>query len=61
MTMILLYDLIEEGCKGLIRIMTSCIDTNARVSVFATREDGLLERKVMTVLSVLKLVPNFLG
>ena len=59
-TMVLLDDLVEHWSEGSVGVMAASIDTDSRVGVLGTREDGCLERDTTSVLLVLKLIPHSL-
>ena len=56
--MVLLNDWIKEGSKAIVRICTSCINTDSRVSVFAARENCLFEAKSVRIFGIRELVPD---
>ena len=58
MTVVVFNDLVEEGSEHSVRIMTSSIDTNARVRVLAPGEDGSSEIKAILILLILQLFPK---
>ena len=61
MSMVSLDDSVKEVWELVIRLMTSGINTNTRVNIFATGENGLLESIIAFILLELILVPNVSG
>jgi hypothetical protein len=51
----------EEWRELVVRIGTSTVNSNARVSVLASREDGFSETVSELVLLVLQLLPHVAG
>ena len=58
---VLLDDLVEKWSKGVEALVAASIDTDARVGPFAAREDALLERESVLVLSILTGFPDVTG
>ena len=56
--MVLRDDLVEKRGKGVVAFVAACVDANARVGIFATGEDALLEGEAKHILSVFALIPN---
>ena len=61
MTVISLDDLVHEWSEGIVRVVRTSINTDARVSPLGTREDGLSESETEFISSVFALFPNILG
>ena len=59
--MIILNDLIKEILEGDVGIGRTGIAANARVHIFATREDASLERDTASILFIMVLVPDLLS
>ena len=55
---VVFYDLIKELSKGIVRIMRSCIASNAWIDILAAWQNHLLETNSALVILVTKLVPN---
>ena len=60
MPVILLYDPIHEWSKSCVRVMRACIDTDTRVNILASGQDGGFEVESAAIVSVFKLIPNVL-
>jgi hypothetical protein len=58
---IILNDLIKEILEGDVGIGRTGIAANARVHIFATREDASLERDTASVFFIMVLVPDLLS
>lgn len=58
---IILNDLIKEILEGDVGIGRTGIAANARVHIFATREDASLERDTASILFIMVLVPDLLS
>ena len=58
MTVVLLNNLVHKRSKGSVRVVGSGVYTDSGVSVFAAREDGLLEGETSRILLILELVPD---
>ena len=61
MLVIIFHDQIEEVLELIVGVVTTCIDTNARVHVLAPRKDYLLEGEAKLILLVAVLGPNLSG
>ena len=58
MAMVILNNLIEKVSKSMIWIVTSCIDSNTRISIFATREYCLSKIETEFILNIMEFFPN---
>ena len=58
MTMVLFNDLIHEWSKCCVRVMRASIDTDARVDILASGQDGGFEAETTAIASVFKLIPD---
>ena len=56
--MVLLNDLIHKWSKGCVRVMRASIDTDARVDILASRQDGSSEAETTAIETVFKLIPD---
>jgi len=61
MTVVRLDDLVHEWSEGIVRVVRTSINTDARVSPLGTREDGLSESETEFISSVFALFPDILG
>lgn len=59
MSMIIFNNQIKQTSKCSVWIMTTCVNSDARVSIFTSRKDCLFKSEVMFVWNILKLVPYF--
>lgn len=59
--MVLLDDLIEESSEGCVRVVRSSVNSNSRVKILASGEDGLLEVEAVEISLVLKLGPDIIS
>ena len=55
---VLLDNLVHQQGEGLVRVVTSSVDTDAGVNVLGTREDCLTESETESILEVGTLVPD---
>lgn len=55
-----LNDSVEERAKGFIGVMRSSVDTNTRIWVLTSREDGLSETETGRIFFVFQVVPSLL-
>ena len=61
MTVIFLDDLIHEWSEGIVRVVRTSINTDARVGPLGTGEDGLSESETEFISSVFALFPDILS
>ena len=61
MSVIVLNDLVEEWSKNSVRIVTSRVNTNSGIDVFASRENGVLEIKTKFIFLSFATVEDFFG
>jgi hypothetical protein len=54
-------DFVHEGSEVIETFVGTTINTNARVSPFSTREDGLFKSEAILVFPILALFPDLRG
>jgi hypothetical protein len=59
--MVSFNDFVHEGSEVIETFVGTTINTNARVSPFGTREDGLFESEAILVFSIFALFPDLRG